>query len=286
MANLQLLAREDVKIINDDPKQALNETIADYERRSGKPLQPAHYERLLINTYAYRETLVRQLINEAYRQNHPRYATGLALDICGDFFATPRLPNEDDEHYRERVLLAPEHLATTGTVGAYEYHTREVSNEIIDVDIANRVDERGQPIGGTVEVTILARDGMPSDELLETVLRHLRADKNRPIGDFITVRAPEKRTFSVEAELVILTSHQYQKAQILQRAEAQLRELLKQFERQLGKDIVPLELMSALKVDGVYDVKLRQHGQTRLKGYQWATCEAVNLTASSEVEDG
>ncbi len=89
--NMKDLQRENVKIVDDNSEQILAELIADYERRTGKTLQPAHIERLLINTFAYRETLTRQQINEAYRQQHVRFATGLMLDLCGDDVNTPRL---------------------------------------------------------------------------------------------------------------------------------------------------------------------------------------------------
>lgn len=89
--DLNTIKREDVKVVDDDLARVLSETIADYEARTGKVLQPAHIERLLINTYAYRETLARQAFNEAYRQQHPRFATGLMLDLCGDDVNTPRL---------------------------------------------------------------------------------------------------------------------------------------------------------------------------------------------------
>lgn len=89
--NMSELKREDVKIVDDNPETVLSAMIADYENRTGKTLQPAHIERLLINTFAYRETLSRMEINEAYRQQHPRFATGQMLDICGDDVNTPRL---------------------------------------------------------------------------------------------------------------------------------------------------------------------------------------------------
>ena len=81
--DLSKLNRDEVKAVPDDLAEILAQTITDYESRSGKTLQPAHIERLLINTYAYRETLVRKAVNEAYRQQHPRFATGLMLDLCG-----------------------------------------------------------------------------------------------------------------------------------------------------------------------------------------------------------
>lgn len=89
--NMKDLQRENVRIVDDDPEKILAEMIADYEARTGKTLQPAHIERLLINTFAYRTTLTHQQINEAYRQQHVRFATGLMLDLCGDDVNTPRL---------------------------------------------------------------------------------------------------------------------------------------------------------------------------------------------------
>ena len=89
--DLSKLNRDEVKAVADDLPEILAQTITDYESRSGKTLQPAHIERLLINTYAYRETLVRKAVNEAYRQQHPRFATGLMLDLCGDDVNTTRL---------------------------------------------------------------------------------------------------------------------------------------------------------------------------------------------------
>jgi len=244
------LTREAVKIVDDSPDTVLAEMIADYERRTGKTLQPAHIERLLINTFAYRETLLRAQINESYRQQHPRFATGLMLDLCGDDVNTPRLnasaarctirfqaadfasevnipvgtlvgagdvlfatieqgqltagqpetallaectttgtrgngwsvgqinalqtplagaaqisaanisvPTggaevESDEAYRERVLLAPESFSVAGSVGAYQYWARAVSPAICDVHVTNAVDTSGNPIGGTVRVTV------------------------------------------------------------------------------------------------------------------------------------
>ena len=89
--DLSKIKREELKAVSDDLTEILAQTIADYEAKSGKTLQPAHIERLIINTYAYREMLTRKALNEAYRQQHPRFATGLMLDLCGDDVNTPRL---------------------------------------------------------------------------------------------------------------------------------------------------------------------------------------------------
>lgn len=89
---MALPKRENLKIVDDDIGTILSQTIKDYEHRAGKVLQPAHIERLLINTFAYREFLLRKQLNEAYRQQHIPYATGLMLDVAGTDFGTNRLP--------------------------------------------------------------------------------------------------------------------------------------------------------------------------------------------------
>ena len=62
------LSREAVKIVDDSPATVLAEMVADYEQRTGKTLQPAHIELLMINTFAYHETLLRAQIKESFRQ--------------------------------------------------------------------------------------------------------------------------------------------------------------------------------------------------------------------------
>lgn len=86
--------KEEVKIVDEDVKAILAEAIADYEKRTGKTLQPAHIERSIIQTYAYREMLVRKGINEAFWQTFPQFATGLALDLCGEIMGCYRLANQ------------------------------------------------------------------------------------------------------------------------------------------------------------------------------------------------
>ena len=88
------MKKEDVKIVSDDIKQILADAIADYEQRTSKTLQPAHIERSIIQSYAYREMLVRQGINHAFLQTFPQFATGLALDLCGEPMGCYRLSDQ------------------------------------------------------------------------------------------------------------------------------------------------------------------------------------------------
>lgn len=379
--DLNKLKREDVKVVSDDLSEILAQTIADYEARSGKTLQPAHIERLLINTYAYRETLARKAVNEAYRQQHPRFATGLMLDLCGDDVSTPRLQAqpalttlrftavlsgleqiavpkgtrvnagqtsfvtaeaalltavqssaevaaectvtgtvgngwsvgqinslaerlhptidvavanttvsaggveiEDDEAYRERVLLAPESFSVAGPVGAYQYWARQASPAVADVYVANDIDGGSQPIGGRVAVTVLVKDGLPNAELIGKIQAALSAEKRRPLCDTVVVKAPTAVDYTLDAELTLFTGTD------ARTAKAAAEEAWVAYEAarrsRLGLDIVPLDIQTALKVAGVYNVVLHNLPLTVVKPDQWARCTSTTIRIAAQTAEG
>ena len=379
--DLSKLKREEVKIVDDDLAQTLAATIADYEQRAGKVLQPAHIERLLINTFAYREHLLRQQVNEAYRQQHPRFATGLMLDLCGDDVSTPRLQAqpalttlrfsatlsgleqitipkgtrvnagqtsfvtteaalltaaqssaevaaecaesgsvgngwsvgqinslaerlhptidvavsnttvsaggveiEDDEAYRERVLLAPESFSVAGPVGAYQYWARQASPAVVDVHVANDTDGGGQPIGGRVAVTVLAKDGLPNAELIGKIQAALSAEKRRPLCDTVVVKAPTAVDYTLDAELTLFTGTDARTAKAAAEQAWAVYEAARR--SRLGLDIVPLDIQTALKVAGVYNVVLHNLPLTVVKPDQWARCTSTTIRIAAQTAEG
>lgn len=77
--------------IENDSSKILQEIIADYESRTGKVLQPAQAERLLIQSVAYRETLLRGQIQNASQLNLVEFSTAPILDYLGDLVGVTRL---------------------------------------------------------------------------------------------------------------------------------------------------------------------------------------------------
>ena len=380
--DLSKIKREDVKVIDDNLDTTLAETIRDYETRTDKTLRPAHIERLLINTHAYREALTRQQVNEAYRQNHARFATGLMLDLCGDDVSTPRLSGrpalttlrfsapslsgattisvpkgtraqvgelifittaagtlkatqnsidlpaecttpgevgngwsvgqistllnklhatisvtvsnttvtnsgveaEQDDAYRERILLAPESFSIGGTVGAYKYFARAFSPAICDVETANDKDASGKDIGGTVVAYVLTQTGLPSTELLTQLENQFKAEDMRILCDTVSARAPQVINYAVNAELTLLTGTNEAEALAAARNAWNNYEAARRIK--LGGDIVPLDIQSVLKVAGVYNVTLKNLNLTVLNRTQWARCTSVTLTAAEVQQDG
>src|SRR6202042_3527596 len=74
-----------------DPNLILADMIAEFEAASGRTLQPAQVERLLINLYAYRESLVRNAIQYTGQQNLLAFAAFPMLDYLGQLLGVTRL---------------------------------------------------------------------------------------------------------------------------------------------------------------------------------------------------
>src|SRR5271155_5793129 len=77
-----------------DPNLILADMIAEFEAASGRTLQPAQVERLLINLYAYRESLVRNAIQYAAEQNLLAFATFPMIDYLGQLLSVSRLASQ------------------------------------------------------------------------------------------------------------------------------------------------------------------------------------------------
>lgn len=368
------LNRYDIKVVPEEVKQIIADSIAQYEKVTGKVLQPAHIERLIINTYAFRELLVRKGINEAFRQTFPQTATGLALDLCGEtlgcyrlkdkpartilcfsvkgdhasilipkgtqvaisddlYFVTKNddvitplisyveieaecnqagtagngwevgrvktlksrlntesevtvsnidvssggLTEEEDDSYRKRILAAPEAFTTCGSIAAYDYHTRAVSQAIADVNVTT-------PHGGLVRITVLTKDGVTDERLLSDIESHLSAERRRPLCDTVEVQAQIKRDYQIRATLKLLEG--YREDIVKTTARDRLQEYLSTKTKKLGMDVVPSAIISALRVEGVYDVNLQQPSKMLIAENQWANCTALSIEIEEERSNG
>lgn len=79
------------QFISVDGTTVLAELVALYESITGKVLQPAQPERLLINAFAYRELQLRQQIQLAAEQTLVSFAKAPALDYLGELVGVQRL---------------------------------------------------------------------------------------------------------------------------------------------------------------------------------------------------
>jgi phage-related baseplate assembly protein len=74
-----------------DPNLILADMVVAFQTAAGRTLQPAQVERLLINLYAYRESLMRNAIQYAGQQNLLAFAAFPMLDYLGQLLSVTRL---------------------------------------------------------------------------------------------------------------------------------------------------------------------------------------------------
>ncbi len=86
------MAFPDPNFIDRDPEVIIAELQADYEARTGRVLEPAQVEKLVLNGQAYRELLLRNQIQDAAKQNLLAFARYPVLDYLGEFLGVTRLP--------------------------------------------------------------------------------------------------------------------------------------------------------------------------------------------------
>lgn len=116
-----------------DPNLILADMVSEFEAASGRTLQPAQVERLLINLYAYRESLVRNAIQYAGQQNLLAYAVFPMLDYLGQLLGITRLQAQGATTTLQFTLANPLSVSYTvpgGTLagtsdGQYAFATSE-----------------------------------------------------------------------------------------------------------------------------------------------------------------
>src|ERR1700733_10066359 len=77
-----------------DPNLILADMISAFETSAGRTLQPAQVERLLIDLYAYRESLVRNAVQYADQQNLLAFASFPMIDYLGALLGVTRLQSQ------------------------------------------------------------------------------------------------------------------------------------------------------------------------------------------------
>src|SRR5271170_4732012 len=96
-----------------DPNLILSDMVAAFQAAAGRTLQPAQVERLLINLYAYRESLVRNAIQYTGQQNLLAYAAFPMIDYLGQLLGVTRLPAQSATVTLQFTLTEPLSISYT-----------------------------------------------------------------------------------------------------------------------------------------------------------------------------
>ncbi len=238
----------------------------------------------ILQISAYREMLLRGVINDAAKAVMPAFATGSDLDHLAALMNVTRLEldpgdpannvpptYEDDTSLRARLVLAPEGFSVAGPEGAYIYHARSADGDVLDASATS-------PAPGEVLVTILSRlgDGTASPELLAKIAAHVSSETVRPLTDAVTVQSAKIIPYQITATL---TTYSGPDGSIVL-AEAQRRvEEYRDRQHRLGLDVTRSGIFAALHAEGVQNVALvSPAADIVVDRTQAAFCTAITVT--------
>ncbi|ADJ61730.1 phage tail protein [Herbaspirillum seropedicae] len=177
---------------------------------------------------------------------------------------------ESDEQFKERIVLAPEQFSNAGSVGAYHFHARSAHPEVIDVAVVS-------PSPGVVHLHPLVKDGLPSAAVKAAVLAACNSDRVRPLTDEVKVLDPVVVDYAITARLTLLAGADAGVAVAEARKAAE--QLRQRLQSGLGRDVVRDELISAMKVYGVYSVGLVGEDIV-LEEHHWPRCTGIHISVA------
>ena len=205
----------------------------------------------LTKLWASREALLRQSVADTLAQSSLAYADGQNLDHIGvTYYSLPRLANETDDRYRERLAGAFERYAVGLSGPWYEQLARGIEG-VVDARVTT-------PVAGTVRIFVLADgaledamgdarypDGIPDAALLAAVTAAVTADDARQQTDTVEVRACTRQLYDVTVALTLFAEPDSEA--VLAEARAGLGELSRRGDR-LGGSITE-ELIAAAAIN-------------------------------------
>lgn len=234
----------------------------------------------LLEVAAWREMVLRQRVNDAARAVMLPWATGADLDNMAARYDLARLPGEDDERFRRRVLIGYHALSAAGSRQSWMLRALSVSTDIRQVDVwADRP--------GRVKVCLLARvaaqaaamteaqaaigealfgrhpqhdaatpmrwrAATASDAIVAQVAQAILAEDVRPLTVEVDVTTATVKSVPVTATLI----HPPGPDGALLAAQARARLMALAAQMRFRVDLTRAQIIAALMGDGVRDVIL------------------------------
>lgn len=166
--------------------------------------------------------------------------------------STGGLDTEDDDSLTRRIFLAPSVYSSAGPGDAYEFYARSWRSDVADVRIDN-------PSPCKVDIYFVIQDEnelrLPNTTELEAMEAYMSADKIRPMCDIVECIAPAEVEYTIDLTYWIAASDQKSAKEIQERIAAAVSDF-ETWQRKLGRDINPTELIARLREAGAKRVKL------------------------------
>lgn len=195
--------------------------------------------------------------------------------------STGGLDTEDDDSLTRRIYLAPSVYSCAGPRDAYEYYAREWRGDVADV----RVDSQN-PDEVNIYFTIEDENGvrLPNSTELEDMKEYMSAETMRPLCDKVDCVAPDEVEYSVSLTYWIAVSDQKSVSEIQNKVNKAVDDF-QTWQRKLGRDINPTELIARLRAAGTKRVKLTAPQDETVEKAKLPKCTGVTVTYGGLEDD-
>lgn len=240
----------------------------------------------ILQENAYRETVLRQRINDVGRAKMLAYAKGADLENVaaeyqirrltvkpGDTSTNPPKPavKELDSSLRERTQEAFEGLSAAGPKGAYISHARNADGRVADATAISP-----EPCDAVVTILSTEGDGTASEDLIEIVKAALNDEDVRPVCDRLLVQSARITHYRISASLVLFSNGP--EAELILATASKQADAYVKAQRRLGRDINRSAITAALHVEGVSRVDIDEPAtDIALDKTQAGFCSGVSI---------
>ena len=195
--------------------------------------------------------------------------------------STGGLDTEDDGSLTRRIYLAPSVYSCAGPRDAYEYYAREWRGDVADV----RVDSPN-PDEVNIYFTIEDENGvrLPNSTELEDMKEYMSAETMRPLCDKVDCVAPDEVEYSISLTYWIAVSDQKSVSEIQNKVTRAVDDF-QTWQRKLGRDINPTELIARLRAAGTKRVKLTAPQDETVEKAKLPKCTGVTVTYGGLEDD-
>lgn len=220
----------------------------------------------ILEIAAWRELLLRQMINEAAKSNLLKFATGKNLDTLAEFYGVERQEGEDDERFRKRVKTK---IAAGGSKEHYRYHALSADARVKDALVESKVP-------GSVQISILSTElSTDPEELINIVRERVNQDNIRVLTDTIEVVGCNIIEIDIHSRISIRNPSVIEQAK---------RQFVEKFEstKRLGWSVTKSWIIANLFVEGVENVELIEPKEdVVVKGNECAGLRGLELVGRS-----
>ncbi len=178
-----------------------------------------------------------------------------------------------NEELKEKILNFPDTYSVAGPSGAYEQMVYAYSDEIISTR-AIADDE-----GGTVLIYVMLENKtFPDSTYCDNLKNYIKESKRFPDTDQLVVAAPTQVSYTLEATYYISEYNKEVEDTIKAAVEQAVEEFTNATASEIGKAVVPDDLISYIKAAGARRITIVSPSYTSIGENEIAICTNVQLT--------